>query len=59
MPPDSLLDEDEIYVSSEDSDFALDDSPDQTSDHSDLEASSDKTANKEVQSERIQDIRVT
>ncbi|KAG5796084.1 hypothetical protein H9Q69_004879 [Fusarium xylarioides] len=46
MPPDSLLDEDESYVSSEDSDFALDDSPDQTSDHSDLEDSSDKTANK-------------
>ncbi|KAH7209092.1 bucentaur or craniofacial development-domain-containing protein [Fusarium oxysporum f. sp. albedinis] len=46
MPPDSLLDEDESYVSSEDSDFALDDSPDQTSDHSDLEDHSDKTANK-------------
>ncbi|ENH64384.1 SWR1-complex protein 5 [Fusarium oxysporum f. sp. cubense race 1] len=46
MPPDSLLDEDESYVSSEDSDFALDDSHDQTSDHSDLEDHSDKTANK-------------
>ncbi|KAF5251941.1 hypothetical protein FANTH_3007 [Fusarium anthophilum] len=46
MPPDSLLDEDESYVSSEDSDFALDDSPDQNSDHSNLEYSSDKTANK-------------
>ncbi|EXM37034.1 BCNT-C domain [Fusarium oxysporum f. sp. vasinfectum] len=46
MPPDSLLDEDESYVSSEDSDFALDDSHDQTSDHSDLEDHSGKTANK-------------
>ncbi|KAF4944406.1 hypothetical protein FGADI_12716 [Fusarium gaditjirri] len=46
MPPDPLLDENESYVSSEDSDFALDDSPDQTSDHSDLEDHSDKTANK-------------
>ncbi|EWG44075.1 SWR1-complex protein 5 [Fusarium verticillioides 7600] len=46
MPPDSLLDDDGSYVSSEDSDFALDDSPDQTSDHSDAEDSGDKTANK-------------
>ncbi|KAF4448659.1 SWR1-complex protein 5 [Fusarium austroafricanum] len=46
MPPDPLLDEDDQYVSAEDSDFAPDDAPNQVSDHSDLEDDSDKVANK-------------
>ncbi|KAF4991187.1 hypothetical protein FGRMN_7992 [Fusarium graminum] len=46
MPPDPLLEEDEQYASSEDSDFAPDDAPNQTSDHSDLEDEDDKAANK-------------
>ncbi|KAF9771131.1 swr complex subunit [Fusarium sp. DS 682] len=46
MPPSHLLDEDEPYVSSEDSDFTPDDAPNQTSDHSEGEDDSDKATNK-------------
>lgn len=46
MPPDPLLEEDEQYASSEDSDFSPDNAPQQTSDHSDLEDEDDKTTNK-------------
>ncbi|KAK6704826.1 swr complex subunit [Fusarium graminearum] len=49
MPPDSLLDEDEQYASSEDSDFAPDDAPNQASDQSDVEDEKDdgdKSTNK-------------
>lgn len=49
MPPDPLLDEDEQYASSEDSDFAPDDAPNQASDQSDVEDEKDggdRTTNK-------------
>ncbi|KAM0198774.1 hypothetical protein ACHAPA_001003 [Fusarium lateritium] len=46
MPPDPLLEEDEQYASSEDSDFSPDNAPQQTSDHSDLEDEGDKVPNK-------------
>ncbi|KAF4953715.1 hypothetical protein FSARC_12321 [Fusarium sarcochroum] len=46
MPPDSLIEDDEKYASSEDSDFAPDDAPNQASDHSDLEDEGDKATNK-------------
>ncbi|KAL6924473.1 hypothetical protein ACHAPO_003694 [Fusarium lateritium] len=42
MPPDPLLDEDEQYASSEDSDFAPDDAPNQVSDQSDVEGDKDE-----------------
>ncbi|CEI39419.1 unnamed protein product [Fusarium venenatum] len=42
MPPDPLLDEDEQYASSEDSDFAPDDAPNQVSDQSDVEDEKDE-----------------
>ncbi|KAF4343340.1 swr1-complex 5 [Fusarium beomiforme] len=42
MQPSQLLDEDEPYVSSEDSDFAPDDAPNQAFDHSEGEDGSDK-----------------
>ncbi|EKJ78701.1 hypothetical protein NXS19_012435 [Fusarium pseudograminearum] len=42
MPPDPLLDEDEQYASSEDSDFAPDDAPNQASDQSDVEDEKDE-----------------
>ncbi|KAF5024004.1 hypothetical protein F66182_3950 [Fusarium sp. NRRL 66182] len=46
MPPNPLSGEDEQYISSEDSDFAPDDAPNQVSDHSDSEDESDKATNK-------------
>lgn len=42
MPPDPLLDEEEQYASSEDSDFAPDDVLDQASDQSDIEDEKDE-----------------
>ncbi|KAJ4200777.1 swr complex subunit [Fusarium falciforme] len=42
MPPDPILDEDEQYASSEDSDFAPDAAPDQASDHSGSEDGDDR-----------------
>ena len=46
MPPDLLLEDDEQYASSEDSDFAPDDAPNPASDHSDLEDEGGKATNK-------------
>ncbi|KAM0436834.1 hypothetical protein ACHAPT_002547 [Fusarium lateritium] len=42
MPPDPILDEDEQYASSEDSDFAPDAAPDPASDHSGSEDGNDR-----------------
>lgn len=42
MPPDPILDEDEQYASSEDSDFAPDAAPDQASNHSGSEDGDDR-----------------
>ncbi|KAF0637167.1 hypothetical protein FPSE5266_01069 [Fusarium pseudograminearum] len=47
MPPDPLLDEDEQYASSEDSDFAPDDAPNQASDQSDVEDEKDEKDEKD------------
>ncbi|KAK7422419.1 swr complex subunit [Neonectria punicea] len=46
MPPDPLLDEEEQYASSEDSDFAPDAAVNQVSDHSESENEADKPAKK-------------
>ncbi|KAF7535133.1 hypothetical protein G7Z17_g13256 [Cylindrodendrum hubeiense] len=46
MPPDPLLDEEEQYASSEDSDFAPDAAVDQASDHSESEDDGDKPTKK-------------
>ncbi|KAH8737856.1 bucentaur or craniofacial development-domain-containing protein [Ilyonectria robusta] len=46
MPPDPLLDEEEQYASSEDSDFAPDAAADQASDHSGSEDDGDKPTKK-------------
>ncbi|KAM5351429.1 hypothetical protein ACJ41O_004152 [Fusarium nematophilum] len=46
MPPDTLLDDDEQYASSEDSDFAPDAAQDQASDHLDSDDDDDKATNK-------------
>lgn len=52
MPPDPVIDEeDEQYASSEDSDFAPDDAPEATSDHSETEEDGKEVSKKRKQPE--------